>query len=371
MDFFPIREIQATWDSDELYQKRKKHFPKNEASHRKGENRENKVLEFVLDRISQSHAYLRSSLFATASSPQIVLEGIPIRKKTRSGLSLSSESKLQPFSFLQKAPFPIGIQKCEYNSWLNALMQVIIFLPSLSEMFAYTPKSLSSFIEFIDQYRKDRLLGKEVTGASSLKLLETLRKKFHPSFLLKEEPTQHVCEILKLLMQTVHSGKEFSHGTDEVDLLALHDDWNIALQASVVEKFSWEECIEKHFAECGFFQEADQDLFFPFPSELLISFRDLFSKSLQRSRGLGDKWMPKRQFFLSYLKTPCALYELDAFIEYRPDNGEKGNYIAYLKVEGEWLQCDDTRIIPLRPSNLLIPLKRSFFLHYRRVRGNL
>ncbi len=78
--------------------------------------------------------------------------------------------------------------------------------------------------------------------------------------------------------------------------------------------------------------------------------------------------MPKKQFFLSYLKTPCTLYELDAFIEYRPDQGEKGNYIAYLKVEGEWIQCDDTRIIPLRPSNLLIPLKRSFFLHYRRVR---
>ncbi len=235
MDFFPIRAIQASWDSDELHRKRKRHFPENDSFHQKRRNKESKVLGFVLDRISQPHAHLRSSLFATATSPHIVLEGIPIRRRAKNEFRLSLESKFQSFS--QKAPFPIGIQRCEYNSWLNALMQVIIFLPSLSEMFAYTPKSLSSFIEFIDQYRRDRSLGKEVTGASSLKLLETLRRKFHPSFLLKEDPTQHVCEILKLLMQTVHSGKEFSHEVEEVDLLALHPDWKIVLQASVVERF--------------------------------------------------------------------------------------------------------------------------------------
>ena len=61
-------------------------------------------------------------------------------------------------------------------------------------------------------------------------------------------------------------------------------------------------------------------------------------------------------------------YELDAFIEHRMEEGEAGNYFAYLKIDGAWVQCADERILPIRHSTFLdLPIRRGILFHYRRV----
>lgn len=70
----------------------------------------------------------------------------------------------------------------------------------------------------------------------------------------------------------------------------------------------------------------------------------------------------KRQFFT---EPDLFCYDLNAFIELRPD-GAAANFIAYVKVEeGIWYQCEDDRITQLRSTNL--PLHRAVLLHYRRM----
>lgn len=64
---------------------------------------------------------------------------------------------------------------------------------------------------------------------------------------------------------------------------------------------------------------------------------------------------------------PGQYYDLDAFIEKRPD-GARANYIAYVKVEGCWHQCDNERITQLRSDLLILPLQRTVIAHYRQVR---
>lgn len=59
-------------------------------------------------------------------------------------------------------------------------------------------------------------------------------------------------------------------------------------------------------------------------------------------------------------------YDLDAFIELRPD-GNTASYIAYVKVEGGWYQCDNERVTRLRSDSLAAPLHRAILLHYRRM----
>lgn len=57
-------------------------------------------------------------------------------------------------------------------------------------------------------------------------------------------------------------------------------------------------------------------------------------------------------------------YELTAFIEKR----EKGNvYLAYLKVEGKWFQCDDHRVLPFPARNLKIALDGAVFCYYKKI----
>lgn len=83
------------------------------------------------------------------------------------------------------------------------------------------------------------------------------------------------------------------------------------------------------------------------------------------NRRVGDLFLLgaclKRQFFS---ETIC--YDLDAFIEYRPD-GDRGAYFAYVKVEGVWYQCDDDRITQLKSHCLSLALQRSILLHYKRL----
>lgn len=63
---------------------------------------------------------------------------------------------------------------------------------------------------------------------------------------------------------------------------------------------------------------------------------------------------------------PGQYYDLDAFIEKRPD-GPRIHYIAYVKVEGCWHQCDNDRVAQLRSDLLAQPLQRTVFAHYRQV----
>lgn len=64
---------------------------------------------------------------------------------------------------------------------------------------------------------------------------------------------------------------------------------------------------------------------------------------------------------------PGQYYDLDTFVEKRPD-GSRFNYIAYVKVEGCWYQCDNDRVTHLRSDLLALPLQRSVISHYLQVR---
>lgn len=70
----------------------------------------------------------------------------------------------------------------------------------------------------------------------------------------------------------------------------------------------------------------------------------------------------KRQLFISQELG----YELDAFIELRPD-GVFAHFFVYVKVQGSWYQCDNERITQLRSNNLALPLSRAILLHYKRI----
>ncbi len=70
----------------------------------------------------------------------------------------------------------------------------------------------------------------------------------------------------------------------------------------------------------------------------------------------------KKQLFTE----PNLCYDLDAFIELRPD-GTAGNFIAYVKFEGIWYQCDDDQITQMRSNHLHVPLHRAILLHYKQI----
>jgi hypothetical protein len=71
--------------------------------------------------------------------------------------------------------------------------------------------------------------------------------------------------------------------------------------------------------------------------------------------------LSKRQIFAGPI-----LYDLDAFIEMRPD-GLGMNYVAYVKTDGCWYQCDDERITQMRSDSLALPLQKGILFHYKQI----
>lgn len=91
---------------------------------------------------------------------------------------------------------------------------------------------------------------------------------------------------------------------------------------------------------------------------------EILESALEKGHPLDlfvERSLKKQQWVQSDL---C--YDLDAFIELRPDI-HTASYIAYVKVEGGWYQCDNERVTRLRSDSLASPLHRAILLHYRRM----
>lgn len=238
-------------------------------------------------------------------------------------------------AFVRNRAQPIGIRNRGHSSsWINALMQFIIYIPSLRYMFDFAPKSLIPFTIFMDQYEYDQEFNKLVTDADSGLLEECVNEQF---------ASTNPIEILQLIMQEV---KNLAALNGNCFLLALHPEWQIIADDKDAS-LSLESFVE------GFFRDT-------FPPEFLLEFKWIFGGAREK-----DFFKPGQFIFLSN----SMHYELDAFIEYRPDMHFGGSFVAYVKSEkGVWYQCDDARITLIRSNSLNLVVTRSFLFHYRQMK---
>lgn len=234
----------------------------------------------------------------------------------------------KPLAFrrsLVRTKLPIGLKSNAYALWLNALMQFVIFIPTLRSLFDYTPKSFFYFNLFIDQYLKEQKEDQLVCSFDSMLLLDALASYFQKSFYFYGE----VFDLLGLLIQIKKSA-----GFYKKELLEIE--------------------IDK--------EEIEKKLKGNRPSEILATRKYPFSESSsQTSKTFQTKRVKKQLSFQT------CFYELDAFIEYREDGVRGGSYLAYLKDGGIWYQCDDLRIVPMRSEHLQMAINRSLLLHYKRI----
>ena len=346
MELMPITIVQPGAEINDDGRRRKKRF-ESPYSFKKPHKTDYKVVDLVLQKMivpTSREKPGRGNLLATVEAPRIVQElmkeffhGVP--KNRYKNIELIGGYQTAPDKNRARLVVPIGIRKSAYNSWINALLQFIIFLPSISEMFIYTPHSLSAFLDFITSYQKDQMIGRKVATGLTHTLVEGLRKKFPQRQFRKG----NLFEILSEMMASIPA--YFTTDEESSDLLALHPSWRFVFEQNLSQM---EEKIEASMRTYNYSDSQKMA-----PSELLIGISSpRFSQPI-----------PKKH--LSFLNNK-VLFELDAFIEFRSDEYEKGTYLTYLKIGTTWFQCDDTRIIQIRPINLSIALRRSLLLHYKK-----
>ncbi len=85
-----------------------------------------------------------------------------------------------------------------------------------------------------------------------------------------------------------------------------------------------------------------------------------------RLKGVSDLFIAEASLRKQIFAGPFICYDLDAFIEMRPDVSSV-SYVAYVKREGVWYQCDNERITPLRSDSLGPALARGVLCHFKRI----
>ncbi len=302
-----------------------------------------KIHDFILSRIALP-GLKEGSLLATATAPHVVIPASLVTKQKDREANIQMPRRRRPVliprrtAALPSKYCPIGLEPSEPHNWINALMQFLLFIPTLREIFAYTPQSLYSFNAFIDQYFVDVEEKRVLSRADSNELVRCLIGKF-------------------------------PHLFKYVGVANLHE---------IIQAISQSACTLTSLADAGFRPEwqilwdPEQDLMLHevlkqtiVPPELLIALKLLYDPAMRKKPQQLFCRSLQRQYFSSHT---TASYELDAFIEHRTEEGAAGDYFTYLKIDGTWMQCADERIIALRRSTSLdLPLRRGILFHYRRV----
>lgn len=228
---------------------------------------------------------------------------------------------------------PIGLKKAPPHDWINAWMQFLLYLPRTLELFSFLPRSFDPFREFRDQYLADAYEKEGISSANGSYLVRSLFKVL-PSYLFKNGSQVDPYEVLKCFMEAAFPIEKVGGGLSSV---LFH------LERHVIWDFNDKASLDKALAE----------KILSAPQEILVSLKNKPSSQVI-----------KKQIFHT---ASFSCYELDAFIESRPDVKRGVSYIAYVKVDGLWYQCDDERVTTLLSTHLHVPLQNGVLLHYQKV----
>jgi hypothetical protein len=300
------------------------------------EVRDLKIKNFALKKMVSKYDHLISSSTNVILKLFYDLLGRPINF----GFYQDKYEKIKLISSEEKNKIPIGIKG---PNWLNALIQFIIHLPSILNVFDFIPKSFLPFNLFFDSYEYSRNYKAQILNSEIL--LECLYKKFPQIFFLKNKDKIDLYKILNLIISTSFDESLFNFEINQknINFLPFHPNWQIIIDSEKEKKF--EDYIARKVS------------LLDMPKEFLVSY-EWFDNG--KKKKFSSKLRPKKYVFLS-----DYFYQLDAFIEYREDEGFSGSYITYLKIDNDWYQCEDAKIKKIKSANLFVALYRSILLHYR------
>ena len=317
-------------------QPREEELPKKGPVMKPRDGVDSKVQGFARSKISSGEG----SLFASTSPPKVPLVSDVLLQSSDEDLLKSKKTKVKKRPLVHRGlewdEDPIGLMPCDPDSWINAVMQLVLRLPFLRTILSISaPRSYDPFRIFLDHYYEDREDGLAVSSADGRALVECLKKNLMPHLF---GPFGKV-NLFGIFQGIFFSGYPFglhSLDTDQNRTELWQCEWD-ADQISLLD------------------QIRNKALVTHAPADLLVSVK-------KKNKNDFCSVIP-RQIFYSDLS---SYYDLQGFIEKRQD-GEHFDSIAYVKIRGKnWVQCRNERILKLSSTNLDYPLLSSKLLHYKK-----
>ena len=259
--------------------------------------------------------------------------------------NLKQSSKKKKLSNYRQLLALVGISPNSFNSWINAFMQFVLFVPSISSIFNFLPNSFNVFIKFLDEYKEDLLDGFDTTSATTENLIKSLYEKF-PNQMQNIERDKFIdfSKVLDFFFKLIPK-KSFLKNLQFSNLLSLYPERFLIVKNFIKDDF--QTFLEKYISK-----NLEKNLL-----EIVLCIS-------QNQNDIKEINLIEKFFFDNYF------YELDAFIEFRNDYWSSPSYITYIKKENCWFQCHDLRITKIEKNDIFIPISRSLLFHYKRINYN-
>src|SRR3990167_9991501 len=176
MDFFLITPIRVIEDP---LPERKNPCPKSKRL------TESKVEWVVLKHMERPGR--PGALFPSAVAPKIVLNLLSTMREGRIDfISCKRRTRQQVIRRPTALKYiPVGLRHCEPHSWINSLMQLLLFLPRSMDLFSLIPRSFQPLREFADQYFTDQEALRAISLADSDELARCLIRKLPSRYFKK------------------------------------------------------------------------------------------------------------------------------------------------------------------------------------------
>ncbi|HEV3270290.1 MAG TPA: hypothetical protein VGZ69_06560 [Candidatus Rhabdochlamydia sp.] len=323
---------------------------------------------------------------------------------------------------------PVGFQNKSMNCGFNSCLQMIVNEPALRNIYAtvasYYAKSTkkedrecgNQMLSILDSYdqaiEKQELISEEVSNNLRLAMHYLSPKEISR----KENVQEDASEILTILFaendhiikeqnlintssinykfenvihyQSIKALKETPHK----DCSSLHADntyrkertnYGIKINFDAKqEDFTLSSLLEKHFCdkEIGIGSETRRYLVngiytevSPVKEEIKLNTlpKDLFINfarfKADRTKLTHPIEVPEQldAKLLNSKNSPSGLYELSSFIVHLGSSSNGGHYIAYRKVQGQWVECNDGSVSYISKKEMLSAAKNSYICFYR------
>jgi hypothetical protein len=316
----------------------------------------NKVSYLAKDKFPNKHKHFEDISSKNNGAKAILKLFYEMLNLTKSNILLNENIRYLPKnrSALKKNKnAPIGILGINY---LNALLQFMVNIDSIKNMFQFTPKSFFYFNFFFETYENEKKNNLDILSLRSDYILNFLLKKFNEKYFILNKGKIDLYKILSLIMSILFIDNPLNLdflNNESIDFLSFKPNSKIIFD--IEKKCSLENYI------FDFIKKSKIS-----PKELLISFK--WFEGSERFY-LNKKSLPKTKFlfFDNYIS---LIYELDTFIEYRDDSLTFGSYITYVKIDNIWYQIEDDKICIIKENNLSIALSNSILLHYKYRKNN-
>ncbi len=338
---------------------------------------DSKIYAFlILGRVLQTVALISfavSIAFTFTVGPIALLGVIPAFALGVLGTYIAGNPEELNDLLLAARPFvagqPVGLVNEGNNCWLNSSLQLMANTPAFHPRMRQIPQ----LSQFLDAYEKNRTDFQKVAANIDIQGIRQILSRETSGQIVDGSVQEDAAQFFEYIFQGPDAIHQFDQKTNGgAPVLRRESMLQIGLGESPRPNF--QQLFNAYFDQRTDTGQRVQLSFQRPPNDLLVQARRFYqqmdaSGTLQQGKIVEAIDIPERLALANQFAHGGAdsEYVCDAFSIHNGASSESGHYTSYVKRQGTWWYCSDTRVYEVAATTALHAMKYGYIFHYAKA----